>query len=138
SPMFGLLALPGFRARFARVRHRPESPRFFAGHGIVSCNKPTDAFVAACRAGYDETAGDKRSRCAVVILMPVCHFGFPQKLAVVAVHRDHVGVVGQHEQPVAGYRDTAIEADGGIAGEARRSRPAEMPDLTAGAGIERI
>ena len=100
--MLDVFALPCFRAGLAGLGHGPEAPDFLAGRLIVRRDEAAHAFVAAGGAGDHQIADGERRGRAVVVLMPVRHFGFPQQLAVEAVQRDHVGVVGEHEHAIAG------------------------------------
>src|SRR5262249_41032085 len=115
--MLDLFSLPGFRTRLARVRNGPDAPDFLARLCIVCSNESANALIAACGTGDHEIADGKRRRSAVVVLMPVCHLGFPEKLSMTTIECNHVGVVGQHEEAIAGNRDTAVETDRRITGQ---------------------
>ena len=68
--------------------------------------------------------------------MPVRHFRFPEHLAIIPIERDYVRIIREHNQSIAGDRDTPIETNGRVACEAIGSRPAIMPDLPAGPGVD--
>ena len=76
--MLGVLALPCFRSRLARLGHRPESPHFLTGGLIVGTHKSTSAFIAARQARDDQVADHQRGRRPVIVLVPVRHLCFPQ------------------------------------------------------------
>src|SRR5690348_12890320 len=135
--MFDAFALPRLGAGLTGQRSGPEAPGFFAGVLIVGGDETTRALIAAGGAGDHEVADSERSRGAVVVQMPIGHFGFPEQLAVEAVEGDHVGVVGEHEDAVACPGDPAVEAEGGVASDASGASALIVPNLAAGAGIER-
>ena len=56
AAMLGLFALPGFGARFAGIRHRPEAPHFLAGRRVIGGDESAHAFVAAGGAGDHQIA----------------------------------------------------------------------------------
>src|SRR5215831_16139587 len=97
--MLGLLALPGF----------------LAADLVICRNKSPHAFITAGRAGNDEIAYCERCGCAVVVLMPVRHLRFPEKLSVTPVERDHMCVIREHEKAVTGNSDAAVEPNSGVA-----------------------
>ena len=130
-------ANPRLRAVLTRRRHRPESPDAFAGRRTVSVEKSADAFVSAGYAGDHEIVDDQRRAGGAVVLPRVGHLDVPQQLAGVAVQRDHVCVVRDHEHAVAEGRNASIDPAGRVTGQPRRARAAVMPDPTAAAGIER-
>ena len=101
ATMLGLLSLPCFGTGLAGIGYRPESPCFLAGRCVVCSDESAHAFITPGGAGDQEIAHDERRGRSIVVLMPVRHFGFPEKLAVTAIHGDHVSVVREHEQAVA-------------------------------------
>ena len=130
-------ANPRLRAMLTRRRHRPESPDAFAGRRTVSVEKSADAFVSAGYAGDHEIVDDQRRAGGAVVLPRVGHLDVPQQLAGVAVQRDQVRVVRDHEHAIAERRNAAIDAGRRIAGQALRPRTAVVPDLTAALRVER-
>ena len=136
--MFGELALPRFRAGLSGIGHGPEAPRFLAGRRVVGGDESAHPLVAAGRAGDDQIAHHQRRGRAVVVLAPIRHLGVPQQLAVEAVDGDHVRVIGEQEQTVAGDRDAAIDPAGGVADQSLGAGTLVMPHLAAAAGIERV
>ena len=133
-----VLALPGLRSRLASLRHGPEAPHLLARRLIEGGQEAADAFVAARRAGDHQAADGQRRRGRAVVLAPVGHLGVPQQRAREAVEGDEVRVVGDHEHAVAGDGDAAVDAAGGVAGQALRARAPVVPDPPSGAGVERI
>src|ERR1700684_2386601 len=130
---------PSFGAGLAGSGDGPEAPDAFAGGGFVGGKKAADAFVAAGDSGDDEVANGEGSLGGAVILMVVDHFGVPDELAGVAMERDEMGVVGDHEDAIAEDGDAAIDAGDGVTGgdEIFCARAGVVPDLAAGAGVER-
>ena len=133
----GKFALPGFRARLARVGYGPETPEFLAGSLIVGGDKSANAFVAPGRAGDHHVSYSERRGGSVVVLMPIRHFGFPQQFAVDAAEGHDMRVIGQHEQAVSIHRHAPIESDGGVAGKPLGAGPLIVLELASAAGIER-
>ena len=100
-------------------------------------NESADAFVAAGGTCDDEVPHRQGRAGGVVVLTPVGHFGVPEKRSGVAVQRDHVSVIGDHEQAVSGNRDSAVHSPGRVAYQPLRSRPLISPDLPPAARVER-
>ena len=100
--MFGQLTCPCFSARLSWIRHGPDLPNFLSRRGVIGGDESANAFVATRGAGDHEIADNKRCSRAVIVLLPVGHFGFPQQFAVEAVESDHVRIVRQHEEAIAG------------------------------------
>ena len=96
------------------------------------------ALVAAGDARNHQVAHRHRRAGGVVVLVPVGHLGFPEQRARGAVEGDEMGVVGRHEQAIAGHGHAAIDAARRHADQAARARPAVVPDLAAAAGVERV
>ncbi len=84
-----------------RASARSRIARLLCRSLIEGGDESAHALIAARGAGDDQIADDERRGGAVVVLMPVGHLGFPEQLAVEAVQRDHVRVVGQHEDAIA-------------------------------------
>ena len=120
--MLDALALPGLRSRLAGLRHGPESPDFLAGGLVEGGEEAARAVFAAAEPGDHQIAHGQRRGRGEVVLMPVGHLGVPDQLAGEAVERDQVGVVGVHEDAVAGHGHAAIGAAGGVARQAGWAR----------------
>jgi len=89
-------------------------------------------------AGDYQIVDRQRRTGGAVVLTRVGHLDVPQQLAIASIQRDQVRVVGDHEHASAEYGNAAIDAGGGVAGEALRARPAVVPDLMAALRIERV
>ena len=96
----------------------------------------SNPFVSTRDAGNDEIVDHERRARRAVVLACVGHLDIPEKLTGTAVERDQVRVVGDREHAVAEQRDSAVDAAGGIAGEAGRAGTAVVPDLAAASRIE--
>src|SRR5438477_413155 len=70
--------------------------------------------------------------------MPVRHLRIPYQCSGMAVERNHVRVIGHHEDAVAGDANPTIDTAGSIADQPLCTRPLVMPDFTSAAGIQRI
>ena len=70
--------------------------------------------------------------------MPVGDLGVPEQLTGGAVQGDEVGVIGFEENAVAGQGYPAVGAAGRIAGHPSGAGTLVVPDLAAGAGIQRV
>ena len=133
--MSDAFALPGFRPRLARFGDGPESPGFLAGGLIEGCDKSPGAMFAAANAANYQIAGSERSGSREITLAPIRHRGIPHQLAGEAIQRDHMRVIGLHEDAVAGDHGSPVHAGGD---HADRFAPLVMPDLPSRAGVERI
>ena len=136
--MVDVVALPGFRAGLAALGDGPEAPHFLAGGLIESREEAARAFVAAGDPGNYQIADGEGSGSGVVVQMPVGHLGFPQQSSGETVQSDDVGIVGDHEQAVAGSGCAAIDAAGGVADQILGSGTLVVPDLASGAGVQRV
>ena len=134
----GRAAPPRLGARFPARGDRPESPRFLAGHAIEGGHEAADTFVAARDPRHDQRADDQRGGRGPVVLPPVGHGRFPQQVAGEAVEREQVRVVGDHEDAIAVHRHAAVDAGGGVAGQALRARPLIVPDAAPGPGVQGV
>ena len=114
-----------------RAGTRPEAPHFLARRLIERGQEAADALVAARRARDHEIADDeRRGRRAVVLrqsAISVSQSSVPRE----PVRRQEMRVIGHHEHAIAGDGNAAVDAAGGVAGEAFRARPLEVPDLAA-------
>ena len=138
AAMFDVGARPCFRAGLARLRHRPEPPRFLSRFGVERGNEPADALVAARRSDDHQLAHDQRRRRGAVVLARIRHARFPHQFAREPVQREQLRIVGDDEEAAARDRRAAIDAGRRVAGEPFRSRTLEVPDAPARAGIERV
>ena len=73
---------------------------------------------------------------AVVVLCPVRHGRFPKQGALRFIQCNHVGIVGEHEDPVVCHGYAAVHAQGGIAGQAFSTWSRPVPDLASCTGIQ--
>ena len=116
----------------------PESPDFLSRGLIERRQEAARTVLAAARAGHHQVAHGERRGRGEVVQMPVRHLGVPNQFAGEAVQRDQVGVVGGHEDTVARRGHAAIGAAHGGGRQAGGGLAAVMPDLAAGAGVQRI
>ena len=123
------LADPRLRAGLAGRGHGPEPPHALAGRGPVRVEESADALVAARDAGDHQIVDDERRAGGAVVLAVVGHLDVPQQLTGEAVQRDQVRVVGLQEHAIAEHGHAAVDPAAGIADQARRARPAVVPDL---------
>ena len=138
TPLGCSIALP-FQvsgAWLAWFRNGPESPDLLAGFGIPGSDKSPRALFTTGGSGYDEIAGDERSRRSVVVLVPICHLAFPDEFSGVAVRCKQMRVVRHHKQSIAEPSDTAVHALRCVSHEALRTLPLKMPDFAARPGVQ--
>ena len=90
-----ILVLPGFAARFTRLRHRVPPPEFLTGPR-VECRDPAARFCVACPVSDDDLAvGRNRSRqefFPAAELVGDRHHPVPHDFALVAVDCNHAAV----------------------------------------------
>ena len=119
-----------------------ELPKLLAGSRVVSSDESANPLVAAADTGDHQVPHDKRRRRTAIEALRAGLGGcnIPQQSAGQPVQRDEVRIVGEIEDAVSQDSDTAIHADGRVAGD-RRSRALGtliVPYLAAGASADGI
>ncbi len=95
---------------------------------VVGRDEPAHALVTARDPRDDEVTDHQWRRRRAVVRAEVGHHDLPQHLSRRAMQRDQAGVVGDHEQAVAGQGHAAIDCGAGVADDPRRPRPAVVPE----------
>ena len=122
---------PGFRSRFARLRHRIPVPENFSVLGASGFQKSRDVRLIVGHAG-DETVLHHQGRHADVIAeLVIGYFQVPNLPSGARIQTDEVRIGRTEIQPVLVHRDTPLSD------HVARTLALEVPDLPARPRVHR-
>ena len=130
-------SLPRLKARIAVGRNGPVAPDAFAGGGFVRRKETADAPVAARDADHHHVFDHQRSHGSPVSLRFINHDDLPDRAARDTMQRDQVGVIGDQEDVLSENSHATVRPERWVGDQIRSPRARVMPDLVAGARVER-